>query len=373
MRLIGRPLLPRPSRVRRSLATACTILSRLEQATLQAVCAQYKLGRPRAIRPLGGGWRGTSFVVDFGPGQRAVLKRYKTTMTQEAVAYEHSILDYLELASFRAPRPMRNCEGGTCTTWNGHHYAAFTFIPGFCYADFFVTEMTRRHYIARAGQALASYHCAVAGFTPAGQKHDGYRPDGHNRWESAEQHQQVLLISEVRLAEYHNICSAGKYLLEQLPRLRADLAALEHQIAAVEATLHKLPIHGDFGPSNVRCQRDGELTMMDFECARLDLRAYDVIFSLVSFARRGGTLDIGRAHAFFGAYQATYPLPYCDVQWMPIIFQFVQLRSLANGLRDYLAGSTRVAASMLARLQWVRWMASHGRSLIETLWEVGMM
>ena len=110
--------------------------------------------------------------------------------------------------------------------------------------------------------------------------------------------------------------------------------------------------------------------MIDFECAHLDLRAYDVAFSLVTFARRGGTLDVERVRAFFGAYQAIYPLPHCDVQWMPVVFQWVQLRSLAGELRDYLAGSTQTAINTLARLQWVKWMTAHGQALVETLWEV---
>lgn len=367
--MMARPWLPRPELLRRSLASASAGVDAVERAALEAVWARYALGSPRDFKPLGAGWRGNSFVVAFAPGRQAVLKRYKSTMTQEAIAYEHAILLHLEAIDFPAARLIRNAEGGTDTIWNDRHYAVFAWVAGFRYTDFFVTEATRRRHIASAGAALAGYHRSVDGMLPEGRKRDGYRPDGRARWESLEHHVAVLQTGAAQLAARQSLHRDERAFLRQLPRRRDELAALEDEMAVAHAALHKLPIHGDFSPSNALFTRDGRAIMLDFECARLDLRAYDVAFSLVAFARRGMTLDTGRERAFFEAYQSAYPLARQDVQHLPAVFRWVQLRSLVDAVRDCLNEDAKAAARALARLHWVDWMAAHGQQLVDVLLE----
>ena len=88
--MVNRFLIPRPRKLLNMVSAGVQATQLTDE--LRSVVDLYPFGLPRKIkRPASGVSRSKNFFLEFQDGRR-VLKRYKSTMTPEVIAYEHSVL-----------------------------------------------------------------------------------------------------------------------------------------------------------------------------------------------------------------------------------------------------------------------------------------
>jgi Ser/Thr protein kinase RdoA (MazF antagonist) len=358
---------PRPGKLYNMVNALCRP-PRIDQTEVGAVLAAYDLGPLEGCRrPAIGSSRSGNLILDFGAGKK-VLKRYKSSMSLEGITYEHSVLKHLAVRSFPSPRLVLDSEGETCLETDGKYYALFDFIPGFRYTDYFVRPRRKRFFLAEAGKTLARYHRAMDGFVPAGRKLDGFMPDGQRRWLDRRWYLD-------RFAEYKALFEAkedrsegDQFFVDHLDRLEQCYVDVDRKLEEHSSSLPKVVNHGDYGPHNLFFDEQGMVTVLDFECVHLNLRATEIIKAVRFFAGREVGFDNGAAQVFLAAYSASCPLTVSEIEMMADIARLTLLQGLVYHLRGYFDSANllrlRYARNSVA---WIDWLGATGDELVTNL------
>lgn len=298
--------------------------------TTGAVLDEYGLGLlQEPTLPPGGEGRSHSVVVHTADGKK-LLKQYKRSITQTAIEQEHSILKYLARVEFAsAPRLVTTRRGETIVQRDDRKFALFEFIEGgFQYYKYVLLPHQTRHFIAIAGDALAQLHETLEGFTPTGGNPNGFRSLTGDRW-----HDLNWYLD--RLNESVRCSTAQTHALA----LRADefeqtLRALDVRLG--ECNLPRATTHGDYGPHNLLFRKHAPVVILDFEIARLDWRALDVVNALWNFGRDGRTpLKHSHMEWFLHAYNARLPLTPDERAALPLLWKFSHLRRCIVNWYEY--------------------------------------
>jgi Ser/Thr protein kinase RdoA (MazF antagonist) len=91
------------------------------------ILAEYDLDLVGAPVPLPSQGRGRSILVPTSRGKK-IVKQYKSTVLETAIAHEHSILKYLSEIDFPSPRLVATNTGETVLQRSGEKYAVFDYI-----------------------------------------------------------------------------------------------------------------------------------------------------------------------------------------------------------------------------------------------------
>jgi Ser/Thr protein kinase RdoA (MazF antagonist) len=222
---------------------------------VRAIAAQWGVAPRRVVRL--GGDRNVHWAVDAADG-RYLLRCYRTDRDAAAIAYEAAVLAHLGTAGWPVAAPLGPARG-----WAGRSYALFPRLPGTLGRRGTEPPVGQR----RRGRLLARLHADLTGLG-LGQR-SGWRP-----------------LDQFVRAEAEPLVAAAR---DRLPATPVRDALIRHteqtalDLADCPADLPRLVLHGDFVPWNL-LWRHGELTgVLDFDDARLDLRAADV-----ALARRWG-------------------------------------------------------------------------------------
>ncbi|WP_214414761.1 phosphotransferase enzyme family protein [Sphaerisporangium fuscum] len=208
-----------------------------------------------------GGSRNVHWAVS-APEGRFVLRCYRQDRDAEAIDYEFRVLAHLRQAGWPVACPLP-----TLATWKERLFALFPALPGRQRPI-----PTRPAYARERGALLAVLHSDLDRL-PLGQR---------SNWRSTD---------EFMAAEAGEIVANAMARLGDHPHLREPIVRITEK---TYATLDCLPVdlprcivHGDFVAWNLRW-RDGYLSaLLDFDDARLDLRAMDV-----AAARRRDTDEV---------------------------------------------------------------------------------
>jgi len=361
-------LVPRPAKLRHAIA-ARTRPSQIEEGEIRNVLSTYDLGELEGYsQPAIGSTRCQNLILKTSKGKKA-FKRYKFSLSFEAIIYEHSVLRHLTTAGFAAPRLVLNRNGETCTELDGKYYAITDFIAGFKYTDFFISKRKKKEFIEEAARTLACYHQLMDGFIPEGKKTDGFMPDGQRRWQECDWYLQKFAKYESLLKDREpNGTELEHFFLRNIDRIRQGLVDLGLKLEENGRFLPKLVIHGDYGPYNLLFDKEQLVAVLDFECTHLDWRAGEVISAIYRFAGTKNGIDCEQAKTFLSAYQSHCTLAADEIALMPDIFRFSRLRSLTICLRDYfdLAAPSRLYDAR-HMVWWVDWMKKNRDGLLEIL------
>lgn len=356
--------IPRPAKLRHLIAVKIRH-SPIGEEESERVLSVYDLGRLEGYRrPAVGHTRSQNLILQTNKGAK-LLKRYKTSLDREAIAYEHSVLMRLDAAKFPAPRLVANREGETCTELDGRYYAITDFIEGFKYSDFFISERAKKGFVESAACTLACYHRLIDGFVPAGKKRDGFMPGNRKRWQESDwylhefdKYKELLRGSE----------RPTRFFRDNINRFKQDLVILGGKLEKSDGSLPRLVIHGDYGPYNLLFKGDQLAAVLDFECAHLDWRAWDVIGAIYRFAGTRTGIDLEQAGIFFAAYQSGCALSTQEIGLMPDIFRFSRLRGLTIALRDcFDLGIPSRLDDARHIVWWIDWMEENGPRLTQAL------
>ncbi len=313
-----------------------------ETSELQAVLAAYDLGELQASARDLRGTVNTSFFVDTlkdGRRSRYFLRRYKPTIQRDEIRFEHALIRHLtERGQCPVARVHPTREGSTVVERGGAFYALFDYLPG---EDRYTWVRPRcpAAELSAAGRLLAQFHSDVAAF----------RPPGHR------EEPRILRLLTIIAREWERACRRPgsdaylRYALDHADDVRRRLAAVSSALRRSAAGLPTVINHSDYHPGNLKFEGARISGLVDFDWAKVDLRAFDVALATWYFCASwegaaDGRLRLGELAAFLRGYQGRLretagiaPLSAAEMAVLPDLIHAGSLYILYWGLRDYLS------------------------------------
>jgi Ser/Thr protein kinase RdoA (MazF antagonist) len=317
--------IPKPSYLRSQLARRQKPDAALYQV-LARLAELYQLGEiqacHRAPRTLS-----LNFIVTTLQG-KFVFRRHH--LSEDDVAYEYQVLDYLQQRGFPAPRMLTDQDGQAWSAIDSSLYSVYEFTAGYCPMNFLWWPSARREMTAQCGRTLAEYHQAVAGLVPSAYKWNGYRPTEYKRWREGDWFRQVLKDIRPLLQKPTATSPVDDFVRSHVDAL-GKMLELE-SVVEERTALSKLFIHGDYAPWNILFRPGQSPFVLDFNESRLELKIYDVILATFWFAWCDDDLDQDRMLAFQAGYGETGQLSEADTSLAAFVFQWVMARSITERL-----------------------------------------
>lgn len=281
------------------------------QAQLVAVLERYGLamqGRPRTLSAPGS--RGATSLVRTADGD-VVVKRYKDSVDDSALAIEHLVLDALADHGFPAPRLRRAAEGRTFVSLDGSRFALTDAIRGYRHPhELVMTARDRRQLAVIAGTLLANLHRTLEATEVPPSASLGFVERGGPRVRDVEWHTRHLATAPA----------------PRRIRAWAD-AALWRLSETFEAdALPVTVVHGDYGPYNLLLRPGSAPVLVDFELARLDWRLVDLATGLPWYAQRRRGFDVDGARRMLDAYRTASGAPEGELLRIPEMLAFLALQ-----------------------------------------------
>ncbi|MEO5985445.1 MAG: phosphotransferase [Candidatus Limnocylindria bacterium] len=293
-------------------------LDRAQLQDLSSVTESLQLGEIHRAHSVGAG-RSWAVVVETATA-RAVVKRYKDTVDDEAIRSEHAVLHRLAELRLPAPRLLAGPGGTTLVRRPEGRYSAYHHVAGHVSAHEIVgLPSDGRRRTSDAGRALGLLHRAIADMRPAAWPITGLDADGRRV--------DLPATHAARLTRAADLGAAG---------LGERLLALEETLDA--AALSTTIIHGDYGPYNVLVRRGCPLFVIDFELARLDWRLADLVTALPRFAIGRAGVSAARSEAFVQGYLSVVPEMRAELRWGASVLEFLTLRRASVCIGRHEAG-----------------------------------
>jgi Ser/Thr protein kinase RdoA (MazF antagonist) len=325
--------IPRPGRLISSVKTRVRA-PEIEPDIVYHILNHYGLELTGSIRNLTVNKRNRNIIVETSSG-RKVLKRYWQGWPDSVIVYEHSILQRLAETNFPAPRLCKTRDGATYFNRLGQNYAIFDYQDGSNYSTNYLFRAHRLNLMARAGHTLANLHRQLDGFTPEGQHHSGFRSYSEDRWRDLTWHMKKVaeLKEKSRLLKGPEEKIHADWLIQKSDYVIEELSRLDETLN--KTPLRRLIIHGDYGLHNLHFHKDGTVTPLDFESARLEWQLRDLVNCLGRFRFSEGEFDITSIRYFLASYQIAYPLQVGEWRLFPQVWRFCKLQDVVKYWNSY--------------------------------------
>ncbi len=363
--------LPRPSRVWGLIRSKQRPLD-IDLPTIEQVLQSFNMelgGSPENL-PLSR--RTQNILVPTLEGKK-VLKKYRPMLPNDTIQYSHSILEALEKVNFPAIRLAENRSGQTTISYAGANYAISTFVEGASYSSSILWRSQRLQIMALAGQSLAQFHRALNQFIPSGKHHLGFNPLTGDWQRGAEWY--AAKVNEMKKASEAPKFDPDRNYLEWMDKNSShifdEMTALDEILR--QSPLPRLIIHGDYGLHNLVFPKDGLVTMLDFETARLEWRLSDLVSALSRLRFRDSRYDFETMSAFLSAYQTEYPIGKEEWGWLPKVWRFYKLRSSLIYWNSYLdtGGPVRKLISAQDAVDQANWVIQYPERLLNMIPQLG--
>ena len=318
--------IPRPDRLFRHVRSRLRPLD-IETEIVDQILDQYGLKLLGLPRNLPVGRRSQNLVLTTSAGKK-VLKCYRKKWQASTIVYGHSILDYLSQTDFPAVRLVTTTGGDSYACYGNEYYALFDYVVGNSYANCLLPRSHYRSVAARAGRTLGKFHRQLEGFMPSGRHHLGFESYDKDRWQDIAWQVRSLNALKEKSRHLRRIKDTThiNWLVQNSSQMMAELCRLDEMLAG--APLPRRVIHGDFGLHNILFQKDGTVTLTDFELARLEWRLSDLVLLLPRFRYDG-------LQRFMAAYQSECPLSSDEWQLLPYVWKFRKLHGVIQAWRSY--------------------------------------
>ena len=301
----------------------------VDSNTIREILAEYDLellGKPRYPPAKGG--HSQSFLIHTSDGKK-ILKKYKHTVIRPTIIYEHSILTYLAQIDFPCPHLVATRGGKTWVCKSEGNHALFDFIEnGYNkHNNYILLPGQARQIITSAGKLLAILQDKLKDFTPQGYNPNGFKSQSYDRWRDLDWYMNRLthcIVETSRLNKTEN-GSQATWLLEKAKNFDELLCRLD--VMLKEAALPRLIIHGDYSPGNLLLRKNAHTIILDFEMARLDWRAAELVDSIWRFGYdRYFGFRINKIKWFLDAYQTYTQLTQSELQLIPALWRYLHIR-----------------------------------------------
>jgi homoserine kinase type II len=316
---------------------------------LRDVLAHYDLGTLLASEQDERGTVNTSFFIDLQKDdspRRYFLRRYKPGIRPEEIVFEHALIDHLTArGSCPVARVHRTRSGATylrlgTPAGGSAFYAVFDYLPGEDRYTWVDPRCTVRE-LRGAGKLLARFHSDVASLQAPGRRAEPkiteLLPVIGGTWAEALARSSGTAFD--RFAAAHD------------ETVRDSLAEEARVLTRAADQLPQVIVHSDYHPGNLRFLGNEISGLVDFDWAKVDLRAFDVGLAVWYFCvswqgRADGRVRLGATRAFLEGYQRRLiegadiaPLSAAELEILPHLISAGNLYVLYWGLRDYLRKS----------------------------------
>lgn len=282
-------------------------------------------GRPRTLSAPGA--RGATVRLRTSGGE-VVVKRYKESVDDAALAIEHAVLTALAEHDFPSPRLRQTVEAETSVNLDGARFAVSDAIRGYRHPHELVLSRADRHELdVIAGRLLARLHAALEDLdVPASTTLGFTGRQGGTRVRGVEFYTDLLAQSP---APRRVRAWAHAALWDLYERFSAE---------RVPTTV----VHGDYGPYNLLIHSGRMPFLVDFELARRDWRLVDLATGINWFAQRRRSFDVAAARGFLLGYRQTGIAAESELHRIPEMAAFLALQ------RAVIAWSRSEDGSLLA-------------------------
>ena len=299
----AKPLtLPGGSAHRRGMA----VYTDLSDEDLEALLADYDLGRPRAFKGIAEGIENSNFLLETDKG-RFILTVYEKRVRAADLPFFLGLMQHLAARGYPCPTPMADRAGETLKSVRGKPCAIVSFLTGLS---------ARRPTAAQcraAGEGLAWLHQAGEGFALK-------RPNdlGQAAW--------APMFSSLK---------------EDAEKLKPGLAAvIDADLESLAARWpERLPlgvIHADYFPDNVFFQQASFSGTIDFYFACNDALAYDIAVTLNAWCFESDhSFNITSARQLVAGYESRRPLADAERAALPVLAHGAAMRFFLTRLFDW--------------------------------------
>jgi homoserine kinase type II len=329
----------------------------IDTAKVGEVLTEYGLALISRPKPASGGFRNKSLLVNTVRG-KGILKRYQESLGQSTIIQEHSILEYLAQIGFPATRLVSTKAGQTLVQRGKKRYVLFDFVEGgFRSYDYISLPKQTRQYIAIAGEMLAILHEKLRDFVPQGYNPDGFKSKTGDRWRNDEWFINKLTFCVEKTLQRNK--NNRKHKSSSLIQRARDLEnILVHNTSMLNsADLPRQIIHKDYGPSNLLFRKNAPPVVLDFEIARLDWRIVDIISAWQGFCETRSGYSLNKMKIFLDSYQTHMPLISAEIELIPAVWEFLEIRGCINYWHNYCSTGDKVsldrACQSFNKLEWV--------------------
>lgn len=255
--------------------------------------------------------RSDTAIVPAG-GRSLFVKRYKDSVSVDAVQREHAVLAHLARRDFPTPRLITTKTGATLVSIGDRHFAAFELLEDrFHYHHYLWPLGGTRSFIGLSASTLAGLHRALSDFGGELSSEDGFTSQDGDR-----PHDSTWAAGVAA----DRVDTAGP----ELDKIVARLAALEGDLDA--ASLSRGMIHGDYGPYNLLFAWNDPVTVVDLELARYDWLITDIAKALAQFGTNRSGFLIDRMRTFVRAYSTAADIDPAELILLPAAWEFLTLR-----------------------------------------------
>lgn len=255
------------------------------------------------------GFVNTSFTIETikdGKINKSFLRRYKSSIREEELLFEHSVVNHLvEFHSLPVACIYKTRQGKSYihlyqsdADQNGVFYAIFDFLQGEDRYTWVDPECNDDEVISSA-QTLAKFHDAVSDLIPQGKRSEP------KIFELLTQIKNFLY--ECPRQNKHTIFD--NYLLENIPLLVDNVEKTLAILSQPEIDqMMQCIIHCDFHPGNLKFSGGEVSGLFDFDWSKIDFRLFDVALALWYFfaswkSHNDGALRLKPLILFYETYQ----------------------------------------------------------------------
>ena len=335
-------------------------LSAVDNQWVSTLITAYGLSLLVPPKNMGTNGRSNNWLLTTNKGTK-ILKKYKSTVEAEHIRHEHSILSQLALLQFPSPSLNRNLHGETLIEIEKGRFALFDYLDGyFQYHQQIYFPSQTSTFLEFAAISLASLHEALRDFTPVGKNPNGFVSKEGPRWRGLNWYLEQLALNKQKTqgrgkdtlrSELSRINSRGSWIKNRLIELEEMLTT---------APLERVIIHGDYGPYNLLFKNGNPVVMIDFELARLDWRLTDLATSMNTFARNRLGFQQKKMRQFIHAYQSTSKISHEQLDYLPIVWEYLSLRRLiVCWSRALETGQKKWLVEARDRMHMINWISIH--------------
>jgi homoserine kinase type II len=306
---------------------------------------QYDLGKLVDYEQLFLGYCNISYTIIIernGKRKKFFLRRYRQGITEEEIAFEHSLINHLKKKSFHLIAgiiPTRDGKTYVQRFEDGGNifYTIFEFLTGddrYTWVDPNCSDED----LKGAAAILARYHSAVSELIPEGKKYEAKIID---------------LLPET--AQMVDRCAqrAGKtvfdtYFLENINLIQETIQHIQRITEENEYRgLPQLMVHCDFHPGNLKFQNENITGLFDFDWSKVDVRCFDLGLAMFYFCvswegEQDGIVHLNKVALFLDTYQnelrgapGVGPLSDVELKYLPYLISAGNIYVVNWTIRDF--------------------------------------
>ncbi|MEQ9812235.1 MAG: homoserine kinase [Azospirillaceae bacterium] len=285
------------------------VYTEVDDAALEALVAEYDLGRLLSCKGIAEGVENSNFllVTEAGPH---ILTLYEKRVKAEDLPFFLGLMQHLAARGFICPTPIAGRDGRALRHVAGRPAAIISFLRGV-----WPRRPTAVH-CAGVGAAMADLHRCATDF-------------GLRR------------ANDLSLAGWGNLLRSCQSQADAFsPGLSAELTRELEALQAAwpdPAALPRGVIHADMFPDNVFFLENRLSGVIDFYFACNDMLAYDLAVALTAWCfERDGAFNVTKGRALLEAYVRSRPLTVAERDALPLLARGAALRFLLTRLYDWL-------------------------------------